>query len=226
MYRNRAMQTAMQIGFITRENISWKSGCCCTCSSILVLLIVGVFGTVSATGQASPGSSAKLQPAETAKGRGSPPSKNQPARLYCPSLGGPVIQPLQPSRPGTGHKVTLSWNASAPSPSHPSKAEGYCLYRSRTKNAAKPHHKCDECEQINPVLVAGTRCVDDLVDDGATYYYVAMAINAEGLSDWSNEAMAPIPLGDQTSSAIADSPPLCRKATGHEINTGKAPPGP
>jgi len=66
--------------------------------------------------------------------------------------------------------VTLSWNASAPSANSESKAVGYCLYRSKKQNAAKQTPTCRDCEQINSIAIAGTECVDDLVEDGAIYY--------------------------------------------------------
>jgi len=70
--------------------------------------------------------------------------------------------------------------------------------------------------RITSLPVAGTECVDDLVDDRANYCYVVMAINAKGrLSDSSNEAPAAIPTEKQTSSAAVKSPPppLCRGAS-------------
>jgi hypothetical protein len=113
--------------------------------------------------------------------------------LVCPSAG---VTPLQPSAPGTGdHKVFLSWNASKPSKQAPGAAEGYCLYRgTKRQGDAKKDPRCPDCEQISVFPITGTSCVDDLVKDGATYYYVAIAIDRNrNLSTTSNEIRVDIP---------------------------------
>jgi hypothetical protein len=119
---------------------------------------------------------------------------------------------LQPSSLTGHHKVTLTWNASIPSSNVESQAVGYCLYRSKTPNAAKQNPRCGNCEQINSIPIAGTGCVDDLVEDGAAYYYVVTAINANRkISSSSNETPAQIPLSKQAStSGLAGSYPRCR----------------
>jgi len=178
--------------------------------SVLVLLIVGLFGTVVATGQVSSGSSTNPR---IPTGKGTLQVTVQPA-LPCKSAG---LPPLQPSQPGTGHhKVTLSWNAGAPSPVIGSKAVGYCLYRSQTQGAAKLKPTCSQCEPVNLVPFVGTSCIDDIVKDGAMYYYVVTAVNAEGTpSSPSNEAPASIPPANQTNSVSVKSstPPSCREAS-------------
>jgi hypothetical protein len=116
-------------------------------------------------------------------------------RLECPSGG---ATPLDTSAPHTGHhKVFLKWNASQPSKQAPSEAAGYCLYRIADKKKKKDLKKkptCDDCERINRFPVKETSCVDDLVKDGETYFYVAVAI-AENhkLSTTSNEISVEIP---------------------------------
>jgi hypothetical protein len=128
----------------------------------------------------------------------------------CPPAGSPM---LQPSAPHTGHhKVILTWNPSAPSPHPEDNPVGYCLYRSPTKGAALKNATCSNCEQINLVPVVGTACVDDLVQDGATYFYVATAINVNKIrSVSSNEIIVPIPASPKVSSAsMPTSYPLCR----------------
>lgn len=127
----------------------------------------------------------------------------------CPSGGIPA-----PSALAGHHKVTLSWTASLPSDAHPEdNAVGYCLYRSPKKHVAKKNARCSDCEQVNSVPVVGTACVDDLVADGATYYYVSTAINFRGtLSASSNEVPVSIPSSKQsTGPASAVSYPLCRQ---------------
>jgi hypothetical protein len=108
--------------------------------------------------------------------------------------------------------VILSWNASAPSSHTENSAVGYCLYRSTTKNAAKQNPVCVGCEQINATPVAATGCVDDLVQDGARYYYVVTAISAGGvLSSSSNEIPVLVPPSRQAgSSGSVGKYPSCR----------------
>jgi hypothetical protein len=109
------------------------------------------------------------------------------------------------------HKVILSWKASATGPDHDSQLVGYCLYRSTKQNAAKQNPTCSGCEQVNPIPVVGTGCVDDLVADGTTYYYVVTAINEKKkISSSSNETSAQIPLNKTADGAPGSSYPLCR----------------
>jgi hypothetical protein len=135
------------------------------------------------------------------------------APLFCPAAGFPML--LQ-SAPGVGHHtVVLSWNASTPSPGPQDSAVGYCLYRSEKKGAAKQNANCRDCEQVNRVPIAAIRCVDDVVKNGATYYYVVTAINAKGkLSLPSNEVVAAVPAGKQSlNSASTGSFSVCRGPT-------------
>jgi hypothetical protein len=127
----------------------------------------------------------------------------------CPPAG---LQALQPSRHTGHHKVILSWKASAPSPDPERNPVGYCLYRSKKQHSAKRNPTCSDCEQINPTPVVGTGCVDDLVLDDATYYYVVIAITANRKisSAWS-ETLAQIPSGKKSAKPVpANSYPLCR----------------
>jgi hypothetical protein len=132
----------------------------------------------------------------------------------CPPAG---VAPLQRSSPGTGdHKVFLKWNASVmPSGNPDSNAVGYCLYRSKTKSTAKKKPTCSECERVNIVPIPGTACVDDLVKDGATYFYVATAINRDSqISSSSNEVPVAIPRSPKSARpAPPGAYPLCRGAS-------------
>jgi hypothetical protein len=89
------------------------------------------------------------------------------------------------------------------------------LYRSTKPLAAKKNPRCSQCEQVNVTPIASVSCMDDLVKDNTTYYYVAAAINRSGMiSPASNEIIAVIPPGSQ-SRAISpvpspQVPPLCR----------------
>jgi len=137
----------------------------------------------------------------------------QPKPLLCPVSHGAIL----PASPETGHhKVILTWNASAPSINPKSRAVGYCLYRIASRDVTKRDEKCSTCEQINKLPIAGTVCVDDWVQDGATYDYVATAINEEGHpSSLSNDTLAKIPATAQVNGPAAASPyPRCRADNG------------
>jgi hypothetical protein len=127
----------------------------------------------------------------------------------CPPAG---ITPLQPGAPETGHhKVTLTWNASAPSKDSDSAAVGYCLYRSKIRRAAKKDPICKDCEQVNRVPIPSTGCVDDLVADRTQYYYVVAAINSKAtLSSASNEIPVLIPSAQSVKPSKPSPLPLCR----------------
>jgi hypothetical protein len=131
----------------------------------------------------------------------------------CPPAGAVLLRPS----PSTGHhRVVLTWKASAPSARAENNAAGYCLYRSQQKGAARNNATCSNCEQINSVPVAGTGCVDDLVQDNILYYYVATALTADGRrSSSSNEIPVPIPARSQTAKSKSTLPyPLCRGTPG------------
>ena len=135
----------------------------------------------------------------------------------CPPAG---VMALQPGAPGTGdHKVTLTWNASAPSGDSNSAAVGYCLYRSKVRGAAKKNPVCKDCEQVNripvPTSISRTRpgCIDDVVADSARYFYVVTAINSKSiLSAPSNEIPVRIPDGHSVKPSQPGTLPLCRAA--------------
>jgi hypothetical protein len=120
------------------------------------------------------------------------PASRPPEPLKCPSTS---FKPLAPSATQTGHhRVFLRWDASKPSKAAPAEAVGYCIYRSATKDVAKKNPTCPGCEQVNVYPIRGTTCVDELVQDGATYYYVAAAITQNrDLSKSSNEVKVLIP---------------------------------
>ena len=107
----------------------------------------------------------------------------------CPKSDVPK---LKESSETQHHKVILTWNASANDPRH--EVVGYCLYRIATKTQPKWAEKCKNCEQVNEKSIDGTACVDDVVQDGVTYYYVAMAIDQyEPTSSLSKDTVAEIP---------------------------------
>lgn len=122
---------------------------------------------------------------------------------------------LNAKDPATGHhRVFLTWNASLLSSGSDPNALGYCLYRTQTAGKAKDcPTKYPKCEQVNTVPVRGTRCVDELVKDNTTYYYVAIGINsAKAISTTSEEAIAEVPAARKLNPPPpgADSYPACR----------------
>jgi hypothetical protein len=176
----------------------------------VLLMIVGtLFVAFLASRFLLPPSSAALPAARIVISDGPSQAVATPGLPPCPPAG---LPPLQPSSHTGHHKAILSWNASAPSPDPERKAVGYCLYRSKKQHAARQNPTCGDCELINPTPVGGTGCVDDLVSDSTTYYYVVTAINASRkISSASNETLVPIPSGKQSVRTVsANSYPLCR----------------
>lgn len=180
----------------------------------LALFIAATFQPILLACRTAPTVNAKQQLPEISN-PGRPSLATPISKLpVCPPAGIPILRPS----PITGHhKVILKWNASIASADSKSKAVGYCLYRSKENDVARqalsnPNARCGGCEQINPVPISDTVCVDDLVEDSATYYYVVTAINASGnTSSSSQEALAQIPHTKQSaSSGSGSSYPLCR----------------
>lgn len=124
----------------------------------------------------------------------------------CPMLNASVVPSTPP--PNGGHRVTLTWTASAPPDAKHSAAAGYCIYRGASGD---PNPAL-----INTVPITGTSCVDDLVANGGHYSYVVRAISAGGAASvTSNPASVAIPpTGSSKSPISATSPPLCRGSAG------------
>ena len=124
------------------------------------------------------------------------------ARLVCPSFGSSSVPAASPVE--GGHRVILSWRASAPADSKHAAAVGYCIYRGS-------RHKDSSPVLVNSVPFPGTSCADDLVVNDKKYYYVVRAISDKGVTSiTSNEAPAAIPKHSNPS-ASRISPPLCRE---------------
>jgi hypothetical protein len=154
----------------------------------------------------------KIELADPPAGKGTQAAAPMPDSLQCPPAGAPTLQPSA----STGHHgVVFTWNASVPSTRPEDNAVGYCLYRSKTKNAAKANANCSGCEQINSIPVSGRGCVDDLVEDGSSYYYVVTAISVSGkTSSSSNEISVVIPDAQKSArSKTTASYPSCRAAS-------------
>ena len=78
------------------------------------------------------------------------------------------------------HSADLSWSASKDT------VIGYNVYRGVTKGGSYT--------KINPVLDSSTDYTDNTVSAGTTYYYVATAVDADGVeSAYSNEVAVAIP---------------------------------
>jgi hypothetical protein len=88
------------------------------------------------------------------------------------SLTGTGTQPVS-------HSVTLNWNDGQP-------VSGYNVYRGTTSGG--PY-----ATKLTSSLVSTPDYVDTTVQSGATYYYVATAVDASGESGYSNQAAAIIP---------------------------------
>jgi hypothetical protein len=174
-----------------------------------VILLFPVFGLSQCFGQVAHPSVATPNSSDIATARKDAPPKVAEPPPTCPPGG---ILPLRPGSPGTGdHTVTLWWNASVSPPHSESGAVGYCLYRSRKQSAARKNPTCATCERVNAVPVASLSCVDNVVEDGVTYYYVVIAINsASMISSSSNEVKVPIRRSREEKSTSGNSPPLCR----------------
>jgi hypothetical protein len=177
---------------------------------VLPILVLIVFQAVGPACRDSNVSRVRLKLEDAPSERQMALKSPSPVPPVCPAAG---VAPLERAQPGTGdHNVVLMWNASVPSNNPDNRAVGYCLYRSKKSKVAKKNPTCSECEQINSIPIAGTSCVDDLVQDSATYYYVATAISGSGqLSSPSNEIPVVIPRSKKSvGAASTSSPPLCR----------------
>lgn len=165
------------------------------------LLAIGALATLCALFCAS--TAAFSQPSKSPKSKKSNTAKPQ-ATPGCQSPNS-ILTQTQLSEPSS-QTIVLSWNASVPSPEHPDKAVGYCLYRSLTKGDAKLEAKCRKCQLLTPKPLTGTSCVDNAVTAGPTYYYVVAAVNGGGMSGPSNEAFASLQTGKSASGPPKDIP--------------------
>jgi len=186
---------------------------------ILIPLLIGISGEACSTGQGNhlsgDVSTTRIVLSDAAEHKAPPSAPTAPALPFCPTEGS-LLEHLPQHQMGH-HKVTLAWNASAPSSTPDGKAVGYCVYRRKVDKGAKKRSThaptFSERERITLLPIAGTRCVDDDVEADATYYYVVTAVNAKGRpSSPSNEARAHIPNDKSASKALADVP-LCRSTS-------------
>ena len=141
---------------------------------------------------------------------------------HCPDA--PYLM-LQATDPVTGHhRVFLKWHVSTSASGSDYKELGYCLYRTQKPGRAKDcPKKYPQCEQVNVVPVSSTRCVDELVKDNSTYYYVAIAITSTDTSTTSEEAIADVPAAGKRNPPPpgAESYPACRVSVALSQPTGR-----
>jgi hypothetical protein len=173
---------------------------------VLVLILAGGLLTacISCRGAQSPVSSPQL--ATASREPTTPPSSSPSSSLVCPMLGSPLVQ--EPLPANAGHRVILSWKASAPPNAKHGAAVGYCIYRGQGRRDQFP-------KLVNATPFPGTRCMDDWVENSGKYTYVVRAISVRRVeSGPSNVISVMIPSSKQSnSSASAISAPLCRLPT-------------
>jgi hypothetical protein len=149
-------------------------------------------------------------------------TEHKPMLRHCPDAPYPMLQAKDLA---TGHhRVFLKWDASTSVSGSDSKELGYCLYRTQKPGRAKDcPKKYPKCEQVNVVPVSGTRCLDELVKDNSTYYYVAIAITSTDTSTTSEEAIAEVPAAGKQNPPPpgADSYPACRVPVASSQPTGR-----
>lgn len=177
----------------------------------LFLALLGIGACDDANAQAKSTISGTGQRSANAKKTSSSRSA-LPHLPLCPAGG--LATATLPIESVGHHQVILSWSASFQSSNPLRSAAGYCLYRSTEPDAAQQMATCSDCEQVSPVALQGTSCVDDQVEDGETYYYVVIAVNEQGIqSSPSNQMEVQIPSKPPIfKSSPQSAVPSCRKS--------------
>ncbi len=144
------------------------------------------------------------QPQELAQSR-PPAAHSSVARVVCPPVD---LSAMSAPQTKGGHRVVLSWKASAPADSKHSAAVGYCIYRGTRPDSIT--------ELLNSQPVPGSRCIDDLVENGKKYFYSVRAISAQSvITPNAKLVQAQIPnLPPSKTDVSADSTPSCRQPAG------------
>jgi hypothetical protein len=175
---------------------------------IALLAVLGILDAGCKNSQVPPKAAPISLVPETPSQSGTPTGGFPVPGLVCPPLDSSL--PMSPRAKG-GHRVILSWNASPPADAKHSTAVGYCLYRGTTR-------KAPPTERVNIVPFVGTRCIDDLVESGKTYYYAVRAISARGVTSIvSKPAPASIPRSPRNPDLAPDSAPACRVPAGSTL---------
>jgi hypothetical protein len=169
---------------------------------VVILVLSGLLQT-SCTSRVTPSPISGPRPAEMLRQAGTVTGTAPGTRLVCPILGSSAVSPALQAK--GGHRVILSWKASAPADSKHGDAKGYCVYRGIKRKDPAP-------VLVNSVPFPGTSCMDDLVDSDKKYYYVVRAISAKGVTSVvSNEVPVVIPTSKGSSPSVTGAPtPLCR----------------
>jgi hypothetical protein len=171
---------------------------------IVILVLSGLLQTGCTSSRVSSSPTSAPHPAAALRQAGIAPGTPPAAILVCPNLGSSTVRPtLQATG---GHRVILSWKASAPADSKHGDAKGYCVYRGIKRKDPAP-------VLVNSVPFPGTSCMDDLVDSDKKYYYVVRAISAKGITSIvSNEVPVAIPISRPGHPSLPRaSVPLCRE---------------
>jgi len=170
--------------------------------TVVLALVATLQSGCTSSPVATPASTPK--PAEAPRQAGTRPATPPIPRLVCPNFGPSIAPPALQAK--AGHRVILSWKASAPADSKHDAAVGYCVYRGIKPKDPSPG-------LVNSIPFPGTSCMDDLVENGKKYYYVVRAISAKGATSViSNKAPAAIPAGNKSNPAASGvSAPLCRE---------------
>jgi hypothetical protein len=170
------------------------------------LVIAGALPPACTRSPGPSGSAVPSRAAESPRPAGSPVGNASRVHLVCPTFGPSPVPATSLSPSQGGHRVILSWRASAPADSKHADAVGYCIYRGTERKDPRP-------VLINSAPFPGTSCTDDTVENGKKYYYVVRAISAKGVTSLiSNSAPAPIPTRDRTEAvAPGKSAPFCRE---------------
>jgi hypothetical protein len=174
---------------------------CALLAKVAVLVFIGALQS-SCTGKpTAPIPASTQRPSETGKQSGTAPDIIRRDPLQCPPWNS--AEP-RPSQVKGGHRVILSWRASAPADTRHAAAIGYCIYRRLEPDDPSPI-------RVNTVPYPGTSCADDLVQNDKKYSYVVKAISANGVrSESSNWAPAEIP-NHEPRNPSGSSVPLCRE---------------
>jgi hypothetical protein len=172
--------------------------------AIVLVVIVGVAPTGCKSSRVASGT-ALIQAQQDTAGQAVTSTSNRPvSRLVCPAFSRSSVPSALPLR--GGHRVILSWKASDSEDANHAAAVGYCVYRGTDRNRPPT-------ELLNRFPFSGSKCADDLVENGKKYYYLVRAVSDKGATSLASApARAAIPKGPQTSSEVSpDSTPLCRE---------------
>lgn len=118
-------------------------------------------------------------------------------------------EPLPPQNPGK-HTVILSWTASTRDAKHPD-ADGYCVYRGILPDSKQPDDA--SLVRVNSEPFQGTRCTDNAVETGKTYFYRVKAISTRKITSAPSDYATAQILDQKPSNPVVKPPPLCETST-------------